>query len=82
MRTTREIIAFDHPFRLSAINGTQPAGSYIVDVVEKLLMGSSFITYMNIETIIYIPTIVREEIFLKAFPVDYEEIITERRGSV
>jgi hypothetical protein len=73
---------FDHPFRLSAIDGTQPAGSYVVDMVEKLLRGSSFITYMNIETIIYIPDLVREEIFLKAFSVDYEEIITERRGSV
>lgn len=82
MRTTREIIVFDHPFRLSAIDGTQPAGSYVVDVVESMLRGSSFITYINIETIIYIPNPVHEEISLKAFSVDYEEINTERCGSM
>lgn len=82
MRTTREIILFDHPFRLSSIDGTQPAGSYVVDVVEKLLEGSSFITYQNIKTIIYIPHLVREKMCMKAFSVDYREINTECCGSV
>jgi hypothetical protein len=82
MRTTRDIIMFDHPFRLSAIDGTQPVGSYVVDVVEKPLEGSSFITYQNIKTIIYIPRLVREKMRVKAFSVDYREINTERCGSV
>ena len=55
MRTTREILTFNRPFSLSAVDEVQPAGSYAVDVDEELIEGLSFLAYRRVATTIYLP---------------------------
>jgi hypothetical protein len=42
MRTTRETVTFDRPFSLRAVEGVQPAETYMVEVHEDLIEGLSF----------------------------------------
>jgi hypothetical protein len=55
MRTTRQIVTFDQPFSLAAIDEVQPAGAYAVDVDEELIEGLSFLAYQRVATTIYLP---------------------------
>ena len=55
MRTTREILTFNQPFSLSAVDEVQPAGTYAVDVDEELIEGLSFLAYQRVATTIYLP---------------------------
>jgi hypothetical protein len=55
MRTTRQIVAFDQPFSLCAVDEVQPAGTYAVDVDEELIEGLSFLAYQRVATTIYLP---------------------------
>jgi hypothetical protein len=55
MRTTRQIVTFDQPFSLAAIDEVQPAGAYAVDVDEELIEGLSFLAYRRVATTIYLP---------------------------
>jgi hypothetical protein len=55
MRTTRASVTFDHPFSLYALDGLQPAGTYVVEVDEDLIEGLSFLAYRRTATTIYLP---------------------------
>ncbi len=55
MRTTRQIVTFDQPFSLCAVDEVQPAGAYAVDVDEELIEGLSFLAYQRVATTIYLP---------------------------
>lgn len=55
MRTTRQTFTFDRPFALTALDQTQPAGAYAVDVDEELIEGLSFLAYRRVATAIYLP---------------------------
>ena len=55
MRTTRESVAFDRPFSLYAVDGVQPAGTYVVEIDEDLIEGLSFLAYRRVATTIYLP---------------------------
>ena len=55
MRTTREIVTFDRPFSLAAVDEVQPAGTYAVEVDEELIEGLSFLAYRRVATTIYLP---------------------------
>ena len=55
MRTTRQIVTFDQPFSLYAVDEVQPAGTYAVDVDEELIEGLSFLAYQRVATTIYLP---------------------------
>ena len=55
MRTTRETVVFDTPFRLSGLDEEQPAGAYTVVTDEDLIEGLSFLAYRRVATTIYLP---------------------------
>ena len=55
MRTTRETVTFEHPFSLYALDGVQPAGTYMVETDEDLIQGVSFLAYRRVATTIYLP---------------------------
>jgi len=82
MRTTRENVIFDRPFMLSAIDGTQPAGSYVVETVEELLQDLSFVAYRRVATIIYISLRRGSGMFPQAVSVSPSEIDAERCASL
>jgi hypothetical protein len=80
MRTTREIVTFDHPFSLHAIDGVQPAGTYTVEIDEDLIVGLSFLAYRRIATTIYLPLRYGGVGSVQAVRVDPRELDVARWG--
>ena len=55
IRSNKETLAFDHPFRLKDTGRLYPAGSYEVLTDEELIEGLSFPSYRRIATMIIVP---------------------------
>ncbi len=53
-RVTSSTIEFRRPFRLSALDASQPAGTYRIDSYEELVEGLSFAAYRRIETLLHL----------------------------
>jgi hypothetical protein len=51
-RTTRKSVTFLHPFSLAGIDEKLEAGTYIVETLEELIEGLSFIAYRRVSTTI------------------------------
>ena len=51
-RTTRKSVTFLHPFSLAGVDGKLEAGTYIVETVEELIDGLSFIAFRRVSTTI------------------------------
>ena len=79
MRTTRETVVFDHPFRLSGLDEEQPAGAYTVVTDEDLIEGLSFLAYRRVATTIYLPLPQGGSGSMQAITVDPREIENGRR---
>ena len=78
MRTSRETVVFDHPFRLSGLE-EQPAGAYIVVTDEDIIEGLSFLAYRRVATTIYLPLPHGGSGSMQAVTVDPREIDSVRR---
>ena len=81
MRTTRQIVAFDEPFSLYAVDEVQPAGTYAVDVDEELIEGLSFLAYQRVATTIYLP-VASGSTSLQAIRVDPGELAGSRPDNI
>ncbi|MFS8041988.1 MULTISPECIES: hypothetical protein [Xanthobacter] len=57
IRTRETMVSFDHPFRLSNVDGILPAGTYRVVTDEEQILGLSFIAYRRVATVLHIPAI-------------------------
>ena len=51
-RTTRESVTFLHPFSLAGIEEILEPGTYIVETLEELIQGLSFVAYRRVSTTI------------------------------
>jgi hypothetical protein len=51
-RTTRKSVTFLHPFSLDAADEKLLAGTYIVETLEELIEGLSFVAYRRVSTTI------------------------------
>ncbi len=56
-RSTKTTITFAHPFRLSDVDGPQPAGTYRLVTDEEEISGLSFVGFRRIATSLHIPAI-------------------------
>ncbi len=54
-RTTSRTMTFVHPFKLTGMDGEQPAGRYVVETDEELLEGLSFPAYRRVATYLTLP---------------------------
>jgi len=79
MRTTRESVAFDRPFSLYAVDGVQPAGTYVVEIDEDLIEGLSFLAHRRIATTIYLPLPYGGSSSVQAVRVDPRELDLARK---
>lgn len=79
MRTTRETVVFDHPFRLSGLDEEQPAGAYTVVTDEDLIEGLSFLAYRRVATTIYLPLRPGGSGSVQAIKVDPRELDAAQR---
>ncbi|WP_454915597.1 hypothetical protein [Xanthobacter sediminis] len=57
IRTRDMMVTFDHPFRMSGVDDTLPAGTYHVAIDEEQLLGRSFIAYRAMATMLYTPAV-------------------------
>jgi hypothetical protein len=55
IRSRRETITFQHPFRIKGIDRSLPAGDYEVITDEEMIEGLSFAAYRRIATMIVVP---------------------------
>ncbi|CCB66539.1 hypothetical protein [Hyphomicrobium sp. MC1] len=51
-RTTRKSVTFLHPFSLGGIDEKLDAGTYIVETLEELIEGLSFVAFRRVSTTI------------------------------
>ena len=51
-RTTRKSVTFLHPFSLAGIDEKLEAGTYIVETLEELVDGLSFVAFRRVSTTI------------------------------
>ena len=55
IRSRKETLVFDHPFRLEGTDRLYPAGTYDVVTDEEMIDGLSFPSYRRIATMIMVP---------------------------
>jgi hypothetical protein len=56
-RSTEATVTFRHPFRLSALEQTQPAGTYTVVTDEEEIVGLSYVAFRRLATLLHIPAV-------------------------
>ena len=54
MRSRRETITFNHPFRIKGIDRLLPAGAYVVITDEEMIEGLSFASFRRVATMIMV----------------------------
>lgn len=57
IRSRETTVTFRKPFRLSAIDHMQPAGTYRVVVDEEEIPATSFLAYRQIATMLHTPSL-------------------------
>jgi hypothetical protein len=55
MRSRRETVTFQHPFRIGGIDRVLPAGGYEVITDEEMIEGLSFASFRRVATMIMVP---------------------------
>jgi hypothetical protein len=55
IRSRRETITFNHPFRIRGVDRTLPAGAYEVVTDEEMIEGLSFPSWRRVATMITVP---------------------------
>jgi hypothetical protein len=55
MRSRREVITFQHPFRIKGIDRVLPPGAYDVITDEEMIEGLSFASFRRVATMIMVP---------------------------
>ena len=58
MRSRRETITFQHPFRIRGVDRLLPAGAYEVITDEEMIEGLSFAAFRRVATMIMVPAAV------------------------
>jgi hypothetical protein len=54
-RSTETTVTFRHPFRLSALDRPQPAGTYTVVTDEEEIPGLSYVAFRRTATMLHVP---------------------------
>jgi hypothetical protein len=55
MRSRRETITFQHPFRIKGVERLLPAGPYEVITDEAMIEGLSFASFRRVATLMMVP---------------------------
>ena len=55
MRSRKETVTFQHPFRIKGIDRLLPAGGYEVITDEEMIEGLSFASFRRVATMIMVP---------------------------
>jgi hypothetical protein len=84
-RTTKKTVSFSNPFSFRNLSEVLPAGDYLVETDEDLLLGLSFSAYIRIATRIYIPGTQKNTQLKRALTITPEELemvlVRDRKAS-
>jgi hypothetical protein len=56
-RSTETKVTFRHPFQLSALDGPQAAGTYLVVTDEEEILGLSYVAFRRLATMLHLPAL-------------------------
>jgi hypothetical protein len=73
-RTSSRTVVFAHPFLLSALEATQPPGSYVVETDEELIDDLSFPAYHRTGTWLRLPPPIGRDPLDRVFNIDPAEL--------
>ena len=73
-RSTDSTVTFARPFRLTAFDGAQPAGTYRLVVDEEEILGLSFVAYRRTATMLHIPDVANTSPSRQSLLVDHAEL--------
>jgi hypothetical protein len=57
MRTTETAITFRHPFVLTALEATQPGGTYRLVTEKEEILGLSFVAFRRTAMMLHLPAL-------------------------
>jgi hypothetical protein len=57
IRSRRETVTFQHPFRIRGVDRLLPAGAYEVITDEEMIEGLSFAAFRRVATMIMVPAL-------------------------
>lgn len=72
-RTRETTVTFRHPFKLSALENGQPAGTYRLVIDEEEIPGLTFLAYRRSATMLHIPAIAASG-SIQVFTINSEEL--------
>ncbi len=67
-------VQFRHPFRLSGLDGQQPAGTYRLITDEEELSGLSFTTYRTVLAMLQVPALGRPTLTSRMVPISLDDL--------
>lgn len=73
-RSRQARIQFQYPFRLSALDGLQPAGTYRLITDEEELSGLSFSAYRTVLALLQLPALGRLTPISRMVPISLDEL--------
>jgi hypothetical protein len=73
-RTTQTRVTFRRSFRLGALEGVQPAGTYRLDTDEEQIPGLSFVAFRRTATMLHLPANPAPGATRQVVPVDPVEL--------
>ncbi len=74
IRSTESMVTFHRPFRLTAFDGAQPAGTYRLVVDEEEIIGLSFVAYRRTATMLHLPAVADQTPSRQSLLVDHAEL--------
>jgi hypothetical protein len=72
-RTRETTVTFRHPFKLSALESAQPAGTYRLVIDEEEIPDITFLAYRRSATMLHIPAIAASG-SIQVFTINFEEL--------
>lgn len=73
VRTTGEPVTLSHPFRTSALDRVQPAGTHRIVTDEEETIGLSFLAFRRKATMLHVPAIEVSATAREIVPIDSAE---------
>lgn len=73
-RTKETTVTFRHPFKLSALDRVQPAGTYRLVIDEEEIPDISFLAYRRLATMLHVPAVSTPGNSSQVFSVSSEEL--------
>ncbi|MBR0969851.1 MULTISPECIES: hypothetical protein [Bradyrhizobium] len=74
IRTTRTTVSFANPFVLQGLEGSQPAGEYVVLADDEQIEGLSRIAYRRVATLLQTPATSASQLLIQSFSISQTEL--------